>query len=701
MSKIKEKIKEQISVNKNADGVYQLRWINVRTSPHDLSLDEYKFCIELLLSVLKKKDCKSLQLILEGKFENADYEDLIEKSTKEGFVKKLSLIDNLIFELSGINKPTIVLFDKRCTGLAAGFLMLFDKRVAIGPKAKIGFPEGAYGMLTGNGSFSKLISILKPDYCFDLLSSGRLIKPEEAEKVGLIDDRISSWEQVQAWLVENSEVKIEGKFKWKLDSDLLEEGIQHLNSKSLKPSLLTEVLLGLINASVGLEFKELLEREHLAYFGLLTARETTARTRTFHYVVQDAIDSTKDVDELDEISKVGVIGAGMMGAGIAYEVAKAGIDVVLKDVDLQMAEKGRSYSEKVCNKLIELNKMKEADKPKILERILPTDHVEDLDGSEIIIEAVFEDKKLKSEVIKESKNYLRLSGVFASNTTSLPISKLAKNFDDPSRFIGLHFFSPVDRMALVEVIRGKETSDKTLEKALHFVGKLNKIPIVVNDGSAFFTSRIFFYYLLEGITMLLEGIPMERIEEGAKNAGFAVGPLAVLDEISLPLMVHVYEQLPDMSYSQKRVYNYLQRMIKKGRTGRKSSRGFYDYPDNKPKKYYQDRELNKLDVQISDKDIQDRLLSVIALDSYRCLEDGVLNHPEDGDLGSVMGIGYPGQTGGVFSYIDNIGLEMFVNNCENFNQYGDEWEIPDSLKKLRDEGYQFYSGFKSNWPIKK
>ena len=696
MSKIKERIKEQISVSKNADGVYQLRWINVRSRPHDLSLDEFKFCIELLLSVLKKSDCTSLQLILEGKFRDADYEELIYMAGKEGFLTKLEHIDEMIIELSEIEKPTVVLFDKACTGLAAAFLLLFDRRIGIGPKAKMGFPEGAFGMLTGNGSFSKLLGLVDAEFVFDLLNSGRLIKPEEAEITGLIQDRISSWEQVQAWLQENSALNKSDKFKWKVDQGKLSEAIQKLNAKAIKPLLLTEVILSLIQGSEGQSYKELLTKEHLAYVGLLTAKETLARVRTFHYAVEDAISMCKEVEDA-EISKVAVIGAGMMGSGIAYEVAKAGIDVILKDVDLQNAEKGRAYSEKLCNKLIELNKMKEDDKPKILERILPTDQLEDLDGAEIIVEAVFEDKRLKAEVINDSKRYLAQSGLFASNTTSLPISKLSKSFDDPSRFIGLHFFSPVDRMALVEVIRGKETSEETLDKALSFVGKLKKIPIVVNDGPAFFTSRIFFYYLLEGITMLLEGVPMERIEEGAKLAGFAVGPLAVLDEISLPLMVHVYEQLPDMSFSQKRVYNYLQRMIKKGRTGRKSSRGFYDYPDNKPKKYYSDPELKDLDSQISAKDIQDRLLAVLALDSYRCLEEGVLFSPIDGDLGSVMGLGYPVQTGGVFGYIDMIGLDEFVKICENFSQYGDEWEIPDSLVKLRDEGFQFYDGFESNW----
>ena len=699
MSKIKERIKEQISVSKNADGVYQLRWINVRNSPHSLSVDEFKFCLELLISVLKKKDCKSLQLILEGKFESADYEELIDAAKKDSFGNKLNLINKLIIELSELNKPTVVLFDKRCTGLAAAFLLLFDRRIGIGPKAKIGFPEGALGMLAGNGSFTRLINILDAELVFDFLSSGRMIKPDEAEISGLIDGRITSWEQVQLWLSEDSSTDNSTKKIWKTDSKNISSALEKLNAKQHKPSLLVEVLLGLLQSSLALKFDELLSREQTSFSALLTAKETTARVRTFYYAVQDAIDKTLDLEDKHGISKVGIIGAGMMGAGIAYEVAKAGIDVVLKDVELQRAEKGRAYSEKVCNKLISSHKMKEEDKPKILERILPTEHIEDLDGSEIIIEAVYEDKRLKSEVIRESKDYLQLSGVFASNTTSLPISNLAKNFTDPKRFLGLHFFSPVDRMSLVEVIRGKDTSEDTLDKALHFVGRLKKIPIIVNDGHAFFTSRIFFNYLLEGITMLLECISMERIEEGSRSAGFSIGPLAVLDEISLPLMVHVYDQLPDLNFSQRRVYNYLQRMIKKGRTGRASSRGFYNYPDNKPKQFYQDRELKSLDSQISSKDIQDRLLSIMALDSYRCLEEGIVNDPMDADLGSVMGVGYPAQTGGTISYIDTIGLDEFVKNCSNYAQYGDEWELPESLLKLRDEGYRFYDGFKSNWPI--
>ncbi len=700
MTKLKDKIREQISVNKNDAGVYQLRWINVESNSHDVSLDEFKACLELLISVIQRKDCTGLQLILEGGFENIDYKELIEKSKQSSFLRKLDKIAELILKFYELNKPTSVLFDQPCTGLAATFLLLFDRRISISNHAKIGFPEGKFGMLPGNGSLLKLISILTPEQCFEVLSSGRLYSAEEAEGFGLIDQRLNSWEQVQPWLLENSSVNQIKRVPFKIDFSSIDAGVETLKKKSLKPSLLNEVLLSLLTDIGEIEIAELLNREQIAYYGVLTAKETIARLRTFYYGMQDAQRITNEESVDLDISKVAVIGAGMMGGGIAYEVAKAGIDVVLKDVDIQKAEKGRAYSEKVCDKLIQLQKMKPEDKSRILERILATDQLADLDGSEIIIEAVFEDKRLKAEVIKESKTYLAMSGVFASNTTSLPIQKLAKNFDDPTRFIGLHFFSPVDRMALVEVIRGKETSDKTLNKALQFVGKLNKIPIVVNDGYAFFTSRIFFYYLLEGITMLLEGISMDRIEEGAKIAGFAVGPLAVLDEISLPLMIHVYDQLPEMTYSQKRVYNYLNNLVKKGRTGRKSARGFYDYPDGKPKKYWQDKELKMIDAQISDKEIQDRLLCVMALDSYRCLEEGILNDPIDGDIGSVLGIGYPAQTGGTLSYIDSIGISEFLTSCESFGKYGDEWEIPASLIKLRDKNFEFYKDFKSNWPMR-
>lgn len=415
--------------------------------------------------------------------------------------------------------------------------------------------------------------------------------------------------------------------------------------------------------------------------------------RTLEYGVQNAKNPKRLSGVPDfHFNKIGVLGAGMMGAGIAFEVAKAGIPVYLKDTDIDLTEKGKSYTEKCCNKLIQLGKMDENKKAEMLSLIHPTTKLEDLENADFIIEAVYEDKKLKEKVIKETTPFLAKDGIFASNTTSLPISELAAFTDNAERFIGMHFFSPVDRMKLVEIIRGKKTSDETLNKALQLALKLQKVPIVVHDSPAFFTSRIFFNYLLEAVTMLLEGIPAAQIEEEAINAGFAVSPLAVLDEISIPLMLHVYDQLPELSPSQRRTYNYLKKLVDAGRQGRKSTKGFYDYDTATGKKQiWQDPTINSSST-IDNQSIQTRLLHVMALDSYRCLDEGVLDQPIDGDIGSIMGVGYASNTGGVFSHIDAVGISQFVKECQSFNGFGEQWNVPPSLKKLAEDNYSFYNG---------
>ena len=399
-----------------------------------------------------------------------------------------------------------------------------------------------------------------------------------------------------------------------------------------------------------------------------------------------------------QIRKLGVLGAGMMGSGIAYEAARIGVDVVLKDISLEAAQKGKQYAERVTSKLVDKEHMDEEQRQKLLSHIHPTEIPTDLRDSDLIVEAVFEDHILKTNLIKTYLPYLKDNGFFASNTTSLPISGLATASAKPEDFIGMHFFSPVDRMPLVEVIRGQHTSDETLAKALDFVHRMGKVPIVVHDGPAFFTSRIFFNYLLEGITMLLEGIPLSVVENNARQAGFAVGPLAVLDEISLPLMVHVYEQLPMLHPSQQRAYNYLKKLIGQGRNGRRSGKGFYDYPsDGSKKAYWNDPDIILLTTQPNEIDIQKRLLHVVALDSFRCLDAGILDRPIDGDIGSILGIGYAARTGGVFSHIDQVGLRKFTEDCQRFRVYGEQWEVPESLLQLAEKDFSFYSGFESNW----
>jgi len=374
--------------------------------------------------------------------------------------------------------------------------------------------------------------------------------------------------------------------------------------------------------------------------------------------------------------KIGILGAGMMGAGIAFVAAKAGLQVILKELSLELAEAGKNHVQQTCIKMLERGKINEAQQEQLLSLIQPTANIADLQGVDFIIEAVFEDKKLKASVSMESFPYLKKNGLFASNTTSLPISDLAEAIPAPQFFLGMHFFSPVDRMPLLEIIVGKKTSAESLQKAISISHILGKTPIIVQDSPGFFTSRIFFNYLLEAIIMRMEGIAAEQIELEAKHAGFAIGPLAVLDEISIPLMLHVYAQLPHLNLSQQRCYTYLSKMVQQGRRGRKSGKGFYTYTeDNQGKELWTDVDINPSLSPLSAEIIQQRLLNSMALDSYRCLAEGVIASELDGNIGSVLGVGYPASTGGVFQYIRHIGIDRFTAQCKSFRPYGPQWEF--------------------------
>lgn len=448
------------------------------------------------------------------------------------------------------------------------------------------------------------------------------------------------------------------------------------------------------------EVTQLLAMEYQHYAAVLQDSRTRSMVRTLYRGVREAQQPLPEQTLDFELQKLGVVGAGMMGAGIALEAARAGVQVILKDVTYEQAVRGKEYAEKVTAKLVQQQRLDESARQSLLQRIQPTAEISDLAKSDLIIEAVFEDKELKAKVTAEAMTYLDEDGFFASNTTSLPITSLATSMSRPERFIGMHFFSPVDRMPLVEIICGKQTSGETRAKALAVVRKLGKVPITVHDSPAFFTSRIFFNYLLEAITMLLEGIPASVIETEARTSGFAVGPLAVLDEISLPLMLHVYDQLPQLHESQRRAYTYLTKLVGAGREGRKAGKGFYTYDIRSgTKSIWADDEVTTGREAAAGSHVGRRLLHIMALDSFRCLDEGVLERPIDGDIGSILGVGYAPQTGGVFGHIDQIGLQTFVEECRSFRPSGEQWDIPPTLVRLAEKRFSFYTGFRSNWRV--
>ena len=341
--------------------------------------------------------------------------------------------------------------------------------------------------------------------------------------------------------------------------------------------------------------------------------------------------------------------------------------------------------------------MTKAESEAVLMRIVPTTEFEDLANAELVIEAVFEDREIKADVTKRAAAALAEDVVFASNTSTLPITGLAKASTRPENFIGLHFFSPVDRMQLVEVIRGEQTSDACLAHALDYVKRIGKIPILVNDALGFFTSRVVSTYIDEGMAMLADGVSPALIENGGRIAGFPVGPLALLDEVSLELMLNIRRQhrrdlgKAYIAYPGDPVLELMVDIL--ARKGRKAGAGFYDYPEDGQKRLWPDLTAHfpRRDDQPEVEEVKKRLLNVQSVATARCLEDGVLTDPRDGDVGSVLGWGFPSYTGGAVSYIDFVGADAFVAECDRMAQaYGPRFAPPQSLRDMADAGGAFY-----------
>ena len=415
--------------------------------------------------------------------------------------------------------------------------------------------------------------------------------------------------------------------------------------------------------------------------------------RTGFFAIQDAAKGkARPKDEPKyEIQKLGVLGAGMMGAGIAYVSAKAGMDVVLKDVTVEGAEKGKAYSTSLLDKAIAKKRSTPEKKEALLAKITPTDDPNAVEGSDLIIEAVFENVELKDKVTKETEAVLGEDKVYGSNTSTIPISLLAKSSARPENFIGIHFFSPVDKMPLVEIIVGEKTADKAIAAAVDYTVAIKKVPIVVNDSRGFFTSRCFGTYVTEGMFLLEEGVPAPMIERVATKIGLPVGPLAVHDEVSLTLSVHIFESDPaEKSAAEKRSYAMVKDLVENHkRTGKRDGAGFYDYPKGGQKKLWPGlKKIYTPNVDaLSEEVVKKRMLHRQVLESYRCLDEGVLRSTTDGDIGSILGWGFPIFTGGALSYIDYVGMENFIADCDAFKaQFGERWDVPQSLRDLAAAG---------------
>jgi 3-hydroxyacyl-CoA dehydrogenase / enoyl-CoA hydratase / 3-hydroxybutyryl-CoA epimerase len=568
------------------------------------------------------------------------------------------------------------------------------------PKTQFGLPEVTLGLIPGGGGITKMTRSLGLLAAQPYILESKLFGPEQAFKLGLVHELVDTDLDLRkcAWdFIAASQNKPEAYLHiWDRKDYEMPGGTPH-NPKlagilSLAPAALKQKTRGLYpapeaalaamaeGALVDFDTAMRIESRYLA--GLMSSGIARNMINTVFFNMNNIKSGLSRPAGLPRYrpQKVGVLGAGMMGSGIAYSQASRGIASVLKDVTLEKAEKGKAYSAALAQKLVEKGSVTEEQKATLLNLIQATDNTQDLKGCDLIIEAVFEQRELKAAVTKESQSMLAEGGFFASNTSTLPISGLALSSTQPEKFVGIHFFSPVDKMKLVEIIRGEKTDDETIARAFDYVLALGKLPIVVNDSRGFYTSRTFATFVMEGASMLQEGIPAPMIENLAMQVGMPVGPLAVIDETSLTLSVHVLDQTREDFKKEGRLYVansgelLVEQMVKDlKRGGRGAGGGFYDYPVGQKKMLWPDLKklFEKSRITISVQDIKDRFLFRQAIETARCLNEGVLKSVHEGNIGSIFGIGYPAWTGGALQFIYSMGVPKFAKRSQELAlQYG-------------------------------
>jgi 3-hydroxyacyl-CoA dehydrogenase/enoyl-CoA hydratase/3-hydroxybutyryl-CoA epimerase len=606
--------------------------------------------------------------------------------------------------LETLGKPVVSLLNGSALGGGWEVALIGHYRVAVdNPRIQFGLPEVTLGLIPGGTGITKMTRLLGLTGAHPYIVESKLFSPREALELGLVHELVAEAASLRAaglaWIEKHASGAAPAHQPWD-DKNYKMPGGTPSNPKvagmlSVAPAMLRQKTRGLYpapeyalaamveGAQVDYDTATRIESRYLAR--LMTSPVAQNMINTFFFDM-NAIKSARSRPDPSTGSgrtqrwkpkKVGILGAGMMGGGIAYAQASRGIATVLKDVSAEKAQAGRNYSLKVTQPRVDKGRMSPHEQAELLARITPTANAHDLQGCDLIIEAVFENRELKAQVTKEAEAMLAPGGFFASNTSTLPISGLAQASRDPKKFVGIHFFSPVDKMKLVEIIRGKATDDETVARAFDYVQAIGKLPIVVNDSRGFFTSRVFGTFVMEGAAMLGEGIPAAVVEHAGIQAGMPVGPLAVLDETALSLSVHVLDQTRADFRAEGKTYIatpgelLVERMVKEfDRNGRAAGAGFYEYPQGAKKYLWPELKtlFEKSGIAWDMQDLKDRLLYRQSVETARCLAEGVLTTVHDANIGSIFGIGFPGWTGGTMQFIYGTGIAAF---CERASQLAD------------------------------
>ena len=615
-------------------------------------------------------------------------------------------------------KPWVCALNGTAMGGGFEFALACHHRIATdNPRTRLGLPEIKVGLFPGAGGTQRVARMMPPADALQFLLKGEQLKVDRAKAMKLIDAVVPQADLIKAakdW------IKAGGKAKapWDTEGFRLPGGPVYSKAGMMTFPAANAIyrretydnypaaraILQVVYEGLQVQFDTALRIESRWFARILRSPEAAAMIRSLFVSMQELNKGARRPanEPPTSLKKIGIVGAGFMGAGIAQVSAAAGLQVVIVDRDQETADKGKAGLHKALSDRVMKGRMKGAERDEWLARISPTADYTELKDCDLVIEAVFEDRKVKSEVIAKIQAVIGEKVIFASNTSTLPISSLASEFKDPARFIGIHFFSPVDRMMLVEIILGKQTGNKALAAALDYVRVIRKTPIVVNDSRGFYTSRVVGTYIREGHLMLTEGVPAAMIENVGRMAGMPVGPLALNDEVAVDLAWKILKATEaDLGAKavDARQKTLLREMVeKRGRFGRKNGKGFYDYPANGPKKLWPDLvdfQLKKLDPdKIDIEELKLRLLGIQALETSRCFEEKVLTDVREADVGSILGFGFAPFSGGTLSWIDMMGTKRFVELCRKLDKkFGARFAPNKLLIDLAQKGEGFYQRF--------
>jgi 3-hydroxyacyl-CoA dehydrogenase / enoyl-CoA hydratase / 3-hydroxybutyryl-CoA epimerase len=621
-------------------------------------------------------------------------------------------------KLETCGKPWVSAINGTCMGGAFELSLACHGRVAANSNAvKIALPEVKVGIFPGAGGTQRVSRLTDAQGALQMMTTGQTLTASRAKAMGLVHQVVEPGELINAakqmikdglkpvapW--DEKGFKVPGGGIWTPAAAQLwpaATAILRRETQGNYPGALA--ILKCVYEGLQVPFDTALRIEQRYFTEVLQTTEAFSMIRSLFVSMQELGKGARRPAGVPktEFKKVGVVGAGFMGAGIAYVTAKAGIPVVLIDRDQEAADKGKAHSEGLVKAAISKGRMTKEDAEALLALITATPDYNQLADADLVVEAVFEDRNVKKAVTEAVEAVLPEGAIFASNTSTLPITGLAENSKRPEQFIGVHFFSPVDKMMLTEVILGEQTGDKAIAVALDYVAAIKKTPIVVNDTRGFYVNRCVFRYINEAYDMLIEGVPAAMIENAAKMAGMPVGPLSLNDEVAVDLSYKIMKaSIADLGPASVKPEHMalVEKMVDVlGRLGRKSKAGFYEYPEKPAKKFlwpglkdlYPQKAAGDVDVNV----LKQRLLATIALEAARTMEEGIVTDPREADVGSILGFGFAPYTGGTLSYIDGMGVKTFVALCEKLAaDYGDHFRPTPLLLDMAEKGETFYGRF--------